>query len=61
MLWECGLHTLIHTFSFEIVLPHIVVIPSDSDIKISAIDVEYAILPKCFDLLFISGKQGKFR
>jgi hypothetical protein len=32
-------HTLIHTFSFEILLPNIVVIPPEFDIKISAINV----------------------
>ena len=32
-------HTLIHTLSFEILLPHIVIIPLELDIKISIIDV----------------------
>ena len=59
--WEFTLHTLIYTFSFEIVLPHIAVIPSELDIKISAIYVESGIPPKCFDLLYISAKQGMFR
>jgi len=36
---ECALHTLIHTFAFEILLPHIVVIPPEFDIQISAIYV----------------------
>ena len=31
---------ILHTFSFEILLPHIVVIPPEFDIKISAIDVK---------------------
>lgn len=29
---------ILHTFSFEILLPHIVVIPLELDIKISVID-----------------------
>jgi hypothetical protein len=36
-LWECKLHTLIHTLWFEILLPHIVVILPEFDIQISAI------------------------
>jgi hypothetical protein len=51
---------ILHTFSFEILLPHIVAIPPEFDIKISAIDVNSDIPPKCFDLLFISLISRKF-
>ena len=34
-------HYILHTFSFEILLPHIVVIPPEVEIKISAINFEY--------------------
>jgi hypothetical protein len=34
---NCGLHTLIHICSFEILLPHIVVILPELDINIAAI------------------------
>jgi hypothetical protein len=37
--FETGDHIL-YTFSFEILLPHIVVIPPEFDINVSAIDVE---------------------
>ena len=37
--WNFTLHTLIHTFPFEILLPHIVVIPTEFDIKTSRIFV----------------------
>jgi hypothetical protein len=45
-----------HTFSFEILQPHIVVIPPEFDINISAIAiyVKFGTPPKCSDLLFIS-------
>ena len=39
------LHTLIHTSLFEILLPLIVVIPPEIDIKISLIFVVLAISP----------------
>jgi hypothetical protein len=42
-------------------LPHIVVIPPEFNIQISAIDVKSVTPPKCFDLLFISAEQGMFR
>jgi hypothetical protein len=35
------LHTLIHTFAFEILPPYIVVTPPEFDIQISAITFEY--------------------
>ena len=54
------MNTLIHTFSFEILLPHIVVIPPKFDIKISAIDVKSATPPKCFDLFLIPLVLVKF-
>jgi hypothetical protein len=38
---ECRLRDVIHTFLFEILLPHIVVIPPEFDINISAIDVQF--------------------
>jgi hypothetical protein len=34
---EVGSHYILHTSAVEIPLPHIVVIPPESDIKISAI------------------------
>ena len=38
-LSKSALHTLIHTFPFEILLPHIVVTPPEFDIKTSRIFV----------------------
>jgi hypothetical protein len=40
------LHTLIHTFAFEILPPYIVVTPPEFDIQISAIDVKSWMSPK---------------
>ena len=57
---NCALHTLIHTFAFEIKLPHKVVIPPKFDIKISAIYVKSATPPKCFDLFLIPLVLVKF-
>jgi hypothetical protein len=37
-----------HTFSFEILQPHIVVIPPEFDINISAIDVKSWMSPKTY-------------
>jgi hypothetical protein len=47
---DCELHTLIHTSSFEILLPHIVVILPELDIKISAIDLYSLPLTNILDL-----------
>jgi len=46
-------HYILHTLSFEILLPHIVVIPPEFDIKISAIDVESLITLKSSHLEII--------
>jgi hypothetical protein len=50
-----------HTLLLKSPLPNIVVATARSDINIAAIDVKSATTPKCFDLLFISAKQGMFR
>ncbi len=45
--WSPGsLDSILHTLSFEILLPHTVVIPLECDIKISAIDVKSGMSPK---------------
>ena len=41
MALDCELHTLIHTLPLEVLLPLIVVIPSEFDIKISAINANF--------------------
>jgi len=51
---------ILYTLGFETLLPNMLVVLLGSDIKISAMYVNSGISPKCFDLLFISGKQGKF-
>jgi len=38
--YPATLHTLIHTFSLEILVPHIVVTPPEFDVQIPAIDVK---------------------
>ena len=54
------LHVIPHTLPFKMLLLHIVIAPPESNIKISAIDVNSDIPPKCFDLLFISWISRKF-
>jgi hypothetical protein len=51
---NCGLHTLIHICSFEILLPHIVVILPELDINIAAIDVKSWMSPKTYHTHIIS-------
>jgi hypothetical protein len=51
---NCGLHTLIHICSFEILLPHIVVILPELDINIAAIYVKLLPFTRILDLLIIS-------
>jgi hypothetical protein len=48
---NCRLHTLIHTFSFEILLPHVVFILLEFVIKISAVDINFSVARKNFFIL----------
>jgi hypothetical protein len=52
--------SLIHTFSFEILLRHIVVILPEFDIKISAIDVKFWMSPKTCHTHIISSSKFDF-
>ena len=51
---DCELHTLIHTFAFEIPLPHIVAISPNSNINVSAIDVKSWMSQKTYHTHIIS-------
>ena len=58
-LRECELHTLMHTFLFENVLPHVVSISSEFVIKISAIDINFKLARSTYNTILISSMSAQ--